>query len=378
MGLNDSYEQARGKILMMVPLSSLNKTYSLLIERESQHTISQTASSSNGFELSAMFTTGNMSNQVSRPKSSYDPNAFCYHCKRTGSCQVTPKDTINIVLLVPDFEFNLLSISQITKDLKCTVCFFPDFVVIQDLSNGQVKEIGREHVGLYLMPNHTSPIQITPQCSSHLAHGSISSSTESQALLWHQKLGHTSSSILAHLLAVSPTQCSKDLHNCTICPLAKQHRLSFPNSNTVSTCSFQLLHIDVWGTFNTPTFDGNRFFVTIVDDCTRLLWVFLIKLKSDVCVVLKNFLIFARTQFNAIVKIVRTDNGSKFVNDECHKLFTSLDSTHQRTCIHTPQQNGIAERKHKHILEVARAIRFQRSHPYQVLGSLCPHNNIYH
>lgn len=111
---------------------------------------------------------------------------------------------------------------------------------------------------------------------------------------------------------------------------------------------------------------------------TRLLWVFLIKLKSDVCVVLKNFLIFARTQFNAIVKIVRTDNGSKFVNDECHKLFTSLDSTHQRTCIHTPQQNGIAERKHKHILEVARAIRFQRSHPYQVLGSLCPHNNIYH
>lgn len=188
---------------MMVPLSSLNKTYSLLIERESQHTISQTASSSNGFELSAMFTTGNMSNQVSRPKSSYDPNAFCYHCKRTGSCQVTPKDTINIVLLVPDFEFNLLSISQITKDLKCTVCFFPDFVVIQDLSNGQVKEIGREHVGLYLMPNHTSPIQITPQCSSHLAHGSISSSTESQALLWHQKLGHTSSSIifwLFHLL----------------------------------------------------------------------------------------------------------------------------------------------------------------------------------
>lgn len=87
MGLNDSYEQARGQILIMVPLPSLNKTYSLLIERESQRTISQTVSSSNCSELSAMFTTGNMSAPMPRPKSSYDPNAFCDYCKRTGHTQ---------------------------------------------------------------------------------------------------------------------------------------------------------------------------------------------------------------------------------------------------------------------------------------------------
>lgn len=137
----------------------------------------------------------------------------------------------------------------------------------------------------------------------------------------------------------------------------------------MSICSFQLLHIDVWGPLNTRTYDGNRFFVTIVDDCTRLLWIFLIKLKSDVCVVLKNFLIFAKTQFNAMVKTIRTDNGSEFVNAECHNLFTSLGITHQRTCIHTPQQNGIVERKHKHILEVARAIRFQGHIPIRFWGN---------
>ncbi|KAH0635991.1 hypothetical protein KY285_035674 [Solanum tuberosum] len=87
MGLNDSYEQARGQILMMVPLPSLNKTYSLLIERESQRTISQTASSSNCSKLSVMFTTGNMSAPVPRPKSSYDPNAFCDYCKLIGHTQ---------------------------------------------------------------------------------------------------------------------------------------------------------------------------------------------------------------------------------------------------------------------------------------------------
>ena len=81
MGLNDSYEQARGHILMMIPLPSLNKTYSILIERESQRTMSQVSSSANCSELNAMFTSGNNTNAMvprSRPynNSSYDPNVF--------------------------------------------------------------------------------------------------------------------------------------------------------------------------------------------------------------------------------------------------------------------------------------------------------------
>ena len=136
----------------------------------------------------------------------------------------------------------------------------------------------------------------------------------------------------------------------------------------MSTQVFQLLHIDVWGPFNTATYDGNRFFVTIVDDCTRMLWLFLIKLKSYVCVVLQNFFCLVQTQFHSKVQVIRTDNGSEFVNVECNKLFTSLGIVHQRTCIHTPQQNGIAERKHKHILEVARAIKYQGHIPIKFWG----------
>ena len=92
MGLNDSYEQASGHILMMVPLPSLNKTYSILIERESQRTISQISSSANYSELNAMFTTGNNTNaMIPRSRlynnSRYDPNALCNFFKRTGHTQ---------------------------------------------------------------------------------------------------------------------------------------------------------------------------------------------------------------------------------------------------------------------------------------------------
>lgn len=84
MGLNDSYEQARSQILMMVPLPTINKAYSLLIERESQRIMSQTSHSSSSSDLNALFTA---QSSIPKPRfntsSSYDPNAFCEYCKRT-------------------------------------------------------------------------------------------------------------------------------------------------------------------------------------------------------------------------------------------------------------------------------------------------------
>lgn len=67
------------------------------------------------------------------------------------------------------------------------------------------------------------------------------------------------------------------------------------------------------------------------------------------------------TQFEATVKIVRSDNGTEFFNSQCNVLFASLGIIHQSGCPYTPQQNGVVERKHRHILEVARALKFQGS-----------------
>lgn len=43
-----------------------------------------------------------------------------------------------------------------------------------------------------------------------------------------------------------------------------------------------------------PTFDGNRFFLTVVDDFSRMTWVYLLKLKVDACVVIKQFIVYAK------------------------------------------------------------------------------------
>lgn len=95
---------------------------------------------------------------------------------------------------------------------------------------------------------------------------------------------------------------------------------------------------------------------------------FLLKLKSNVPVVLKSFLQLVKTQFESNVKSFISDNGIEFFNSSCHDLFSIGSIVHQSSCVHTPQQNKVVERKHRQLLKVARAIRFQGSIPLRFWG----------
>lgn len=79
------------------------------------------------------------------------PNGGVAKVTHIGSCRVGQAGTIDNVLYIPDFKYNLLSVAKITRALNCSVCFFPDFFMFQDLYNGDVKAIGREDDGLYLL-----------------------------------------------------------------------------------------------------------------------------------------------------------------------------------------------------------------------------------
>lgn len=75
-------------------------------------------------------------------------------------------------------------------------------------------------------------------------------------------------------------------------------------------------------------------------------------------VVLRNFIKLILNKFNMIIKVIRSYNGGEFLNNECSVLLQLHGIVHQKTCVYTPQLYGIAERKHRHILEVARALGF--------------------
>lgn len=129
-----------------------------------------------------------------------------------------------------------------------------------------------------------------------------------------------------------------------------------------------MIHVDLWGLYSTSTFDGNKYFLTIVDDFSRMTWIFLLKHKYDVSMSIQLFLRFVKNQFAKTIKVIRTDNGTEFVNSVCETMFKEMGVIHQRSCPYTPQQNGVAERKHRHLLEVTRALRFQAKIPLKYWG----------
>lgn len=122
------------------------------------------------------------------------------------------------------------------------------------------------------------------------------------------------------------------------------------------------------GTYKSKTITGASYFLTIVDDFSRLTWTFLLSDKTQVFLTPSNFFAYVSNQFQTCVKVIRTDNGSEFVNHNCQKLFSSLGIVHQRTIPYSPQQNGKVERKHLHFLQIARALLSQANLPIHLWG----------
>jgi len=89
---------------------------------------------------------------------------------------------------------------------------------------------------------------------------------------------------------------------------------------------------------------------------SKFLWVILLKTKSEVSCNVKIFIKLIDTHYHITPKFIRSDNGPEFL---IHEFYASKGIKHQRSCVETPQQNGRVERKHQHILNVARALLFQ-------------------
>jgi hypothetical protein len=114
--------------------------------------------------------------------------------------------------------------------------------------------VDKEHEGLlYLVNKPVKPASSIPILVVSLSVKSVSSD------VWHYRLHHLSTACLK-LLSQLDSSISVDSNKCcTICPLAKQHRLHFPVSHYVSNKVFDLLHCDIWGPFSTDSFNGVKY-----------------------------------------------------------------------------------------------------------------------
>ena len=229
------------------------------------------------------------------------PNHTSIPVSYSGDIIISHDLILKDVLYVPQFHFNLISVSAIAKTINLIFHFFPDCFTIKETQSQRMIGKGNMLEGLYVLDttNFSSTIHV------HLV----------SAQTWHNRLGHISSKCFDKLRdKLSCTDVNFSTHfPCYICPLAKQRRLPFVSHNNLSSSPFYLIHCDIWGPFHLPDQSGHMYFLTLVDDCTRFTWLSLLKHKSNVSHVIPHLFKLISTQFNMNIKAFRSDNAKELL-----------------------------------------------------------------
>ena len=151
---------------------------------------------------------------------------------------------------------------------------------------------------------------------------------------------------------------------CTHCLYGKMHNISFPSSQFKASSSFELVDSNLWDPAPVVSVNGFRYYILFVDHYSRFSWLYLLKSKSKAFDKFVHFNAMVANQFSLKIKTFRSDGGGEFTSNEFKSYLSNHGITHQLSCPHTPQQNGVVERKHRHIIETIITLLSQASLDY--------------
>ncbi|XP_019420682.1 PREDICTED: uncharacterized protein LOC109330866 [Lupinus angustifolius] len=245
---------------------------------------------------------------------------------------------LNNLLHVPRITKILISVSQFTRDNKCYFEFHPNecFVKSQD-TNKTLLQGTLTKEGLYAF--HSLIPSYFPYCSL-LSHNDF---TDLGSTVLNKSVPATSSTLLDNLV-----ESRHNVSNASTA-LPTAHRLHAPSSTTVYSSTFDLVFVDLWGPSPYYSQSGFRYYLSIVDACSKHTWIFLWKQKSNTLSMFQYFIKYAHTQFHKTIKAVQSDFGGEF--RPFTSLLNSLGIAHRLSYPHTHHQQGTVEQKHRHIVK---------------------------
>ena len=276
--------------------------------------------------------------------------------KGTVHLSIDNEQTISIsnVYYVPGLAKNLLSVSEATTN-GAIIEFHHNCAIIKyTLSSGKVvKIVSPKHGRLYpLQAMDKTPIE---------AHSASRNSQVDHTLLWHYRLRHLHPRVMKtcqiHKLGEGmPTQPFTYLSLCEGCIYGKQTRQKFPLSKRRSERKLQLVHSDLCGPFQKKSISGNHYFISFIDDFSRFTMLYFLKKKSEAFQAFTYYKSMAENQCQSKINSVRSDNGGEYVSNEWQNFCNVHGIRHELNVPHNPQQNGVAERKNRTLLDASRSM----------------------
>ena len=197
---------------------------------------------------------------------------------------------------------------------------------------------------------------------------------------WHKRLGHISYAGLKQLyqqglvdgMIVDENSPTPD---CEACIQAKHTRNPFPKMEIPNRAETPgtLTHSDVWGPARTESIGGSKYYISFTDDCTRRCTVEFMKLKSQASEKVKQYLIHLQNRCGKTPKIIRVDNGTEYINADLMKWCKDRGIEVQQTAPYSPEQNGLAERLNRTLIELARAMLIAKKLPEMLWAEAVSH-----
>jgi Integrase core domain/GAG-pre-integrase domain len=206
----------------------------------------------------------------------------------------------------------------------------------------------READGLYLleglvpdpaMPSLSQARAFKVSCSDQLPHNCTWRN------LWHQRLGHPGAANFTRLSSGTMVRgLNVPLHPCSQCPTVcdncvrgKQAHPHLPGRSQRAKQPLERLHVDTVGPLPVTALEGCRYFITVVDEFTHYCAALPIRSKSNIPGQLKRVILTWQRQAQHVVRYLRCDRGTEFLNSELDSFCAAEGITLKPACAYTPQ-----------------------------------------
>ncbi|GJW61915.1 putative ribonuclease H-like domain-containing protein [Tanacetum coccineum] len=263
------------------------------------------------------------------------------------------------VYFVRELQFNLFSVSQMC-DKKNSVLFNDTGCIVL---SPNFKLTDKSHVLLkVLRKNNMYSVDLKNIVPKGGLTCLFAKATSDESKLLHRRLGHINFKTMNKLVKRNlvrglPSKLFEFDQTYVACQKGKKHRASF-KSKTVNSIGqpLHMLHMDLFGPTFVKSLMKKMYYLVVIDDYCRFSWVFFLATKDETSGILKSFITGVENLIDQKVKVIRCDNRTEFKNKEMNQFCERKGIKREFSVTRTPQQNGVAERKNRTLIEAARTM----------------------
>ena len=274
---------------------------------------------------------------------------------RTGEHRV-----LQGVYYIPALKNSIISLGQL-DETGSKVEIYHDVLRIWEHTGRLIAKVKRGANRLYTLQLHAAQPLCLAACRGDVA------------WQWHERMGHLNFDALRRLgkeeMARGVPVIDHVEQVCDTCVTTKMRRRPFPAATQYRAKQpLELVHGDLCGPVTPATPGGNRYFLLLVDDASRFMWAALIPSKDAAAEAIKRIKLSAEAESGQKIRVLRTDNGGEFTVADFATYCAEQGIKRHFSAPHSPQQNGVVERRNQSVVAMARALLKQRGLPARFWG----------